>query len=228
MRSIVFSIFFLIFFSNVCFSQKFSISSDLKQLTSDSLMIIKFNSEKPEILKIATKNGNFNYSDTLKNPYFFQIIKLEKGKPTGKLAEFIVEPTKLKLTGTADKLENIIVSGSKSNDILTRYFKEDKLLVDDWNKLKVIFDDYKEKKDIDNAKLLATKLNSITVNRKKLLKKYVKDNGDNIVSAIIPNFCTLSAALDATDYQEMYDFLSESVKKSFYAKSILDHVKNKD
>ncbi|QDZ63759.1 hypothetical protein EVD20_15970 [Elizabethkingia bruuniana] len=102
------------------------------------------------------------------------------------------------------------------------------MLVDDWNKLKVIFDDYKEKKDIDNAKLLATKLNSITVNRKKLLKKYVKDNGDNIVSAIIPNFCTLSAALDATDYQEMYDFLSESVKKSFYAKSILDHVKNKD
>lgn len=41
------------------------------------------------------------------------------------------------------------------------------------------------------------------VDKVELLKKYVKDNNDNIIGALIPNFCTIDDLLTEEDYSEI-------------------------
>lgn len=195
----------------------------IEGLKVDSLLIMKSRGDNIEFALVKVVNESFYYKDTITEPYFIQILKIsrETKDAQGKLAEFMVEPGKIKITGQNDYFKSIQIKGSKSDIILKSYLIEDNLLSDKWHSLKETYDTYKLKGDTLSAKKLAQQLNDITLKeRVLLLKSYVTRYRDNIVGALIPNFCTLQEVLKREDYLEMFNLLTDEIKNTKYGQSI--------
>jgi len=214
--------------TGMCFGQNYELKGNVIGLKSDSLLILKVKGSVFEGAKVKVVKGVFNYKDKVGEPYFIQLFKLKKtGETDGKLAEFMVERGVIKIEGKSDAFESVSVSGSKSDLILKRYLKEDQKIVDKWEQLKVDYDKYTSQKDTLNKKKIGLQLNEILFKERiPLLKRYVKANYNNMVGALLPNFCTLKALLKSEDYLEMYNMLTREIKTSDYAKSTLTRSKS--
>ena len=214
------SIFFTFGF---CFGQTYKINGKIKDLKTDSLLILKFKGDNIEASKIKVNKGKFVYKDTISEPYFIQILKIKKGtnETNGKLADILIEPGNLYIVGKSDNYDSIKISGSKSDLILKKYLKEDEALSKKWDSLKLIYDDFVSKGDTLNSKKTGKELNYITLGlRVPLLKSYVQNYNNEIIGALIPNFCTLKEILKKEDYLEMFNFLTDKIKKTSYGKSV--------
>jgi len=51
------------------------------------------------------------------------------------------------------------------------------------------------------------------------------DYNDNIIGALIPNFCTLQEVLKKEDYLEIYNLLNEKMRKTNYGQNIFEKTK---
>lgn len=212
----------------MCFGQRYKLEGNVVGLKSDSLLILKAKGSGFEGAKVKVVNGVFNYADKVGEPYFVQLFKLKNtGETDGKLAEFMVESGVIIIEGKSDSFENVSVIGSKSDLVLKSYLKEDQKIVDKWERLKIDYDKYASQNDTLNKKRIGLQLNEILFKeRVPLLKKYVKANHNNIVGALLPNFCTLKALLKPEDYLELYNMLTSKMKNSDYAKSTLTQSKS--
>ncbi len=213
---------------NFCFGQTYKINGKIKNLKVDSLLILKFKGDHIEASKTKVSKGNFVYKDTISEPYFIQILKLKNGtnETNGKLADILVEPGNLNIVGKNDNYDSIKVSGSKSDLILKMYLNEDKELSKKWDSLKLIYDDFVSKGDTLNRKKAGKELNNITLGQRvPLLKSYVQKYNNEIVGALIPNFCTLKEILKKEDYLEMFNFLTDKIKKTNYGQSVYNRTK---
>ncbi len=211
-------------------SDGFIIKGNVKNLNNAKLLVLKFVNGGIEGDSISVKNDKFEYLGKVKEPYFIQIL-IKDGKSTkGKLTEFMVENSEITIIGNSVEYDSVKVLGSKSDKILKEYLKKDDILSSKWNKLKLEYDKYVEQEDTINQKKLAKKLNYILQEeRVGLLKKYVSENSNSTVGALLPNFCTIQNVLTKKHYKELYDSLSEEVKKSDYGKGLLEKSKeNKD
>ncbi len=212
----------------MCFGQNYEIKGNVIGLKSDSLLILKVKGSVFEGAKVKVVDGVFNYKDKIGEPYFIQLFKLKHtGETDGKLAEFVVEPGIITVEGKSDSFEDISIKGSKSDLVLKSYLKDDQKIVDKWERLKIDYDKYTSQKDTLNKKKIGLQLNEILFKERiPLLKKYVKANYNNMVGALLPNFCTLKALLKSEDYLEMYNMLTSEIKTSNYAKSTLTRSKS--
>jgi hypothetical protein len=61
-----------------CFGQTYKINGKIKNLKTDSLLILKFKGDNIEVSKIKVSKGNFVHEDTISEPYFIQILKIKK------------------------------------------------------------------------------------------------------------------------------------------------------
>jgi hypothetical protein len=214
--------------SGCCFGQTYVIQGKVEGLQSDSLMILKFKGENIVAAKIKVSKRVFKFKDSISEPYFIQILKLSKetGKTDGKLTELLVESGKITIKGSSDNYESIKIKGSKSDLVLKKYLEEDKNLQKKWDSLYTIYEDYVLKEDTVNRKSVGQKLNKITFEQRvPLLKKYVRDYNDNIIGALIPNFCTLQEVLKKEDYLEIYNLLNEKMRKTNYGQNIFEKTK---
>lgn len=213
---------------SVCFGQIYKLEGNVVGLKSDSLLILKAKGSGFEGAKVKVVNGFFNYTDKVGEPYFVQLFKLKNtGETDGKLTEFLVESGVIIIKGKSDSFEDVSVIGSKSDLVLKSYLKEDQKIVDKWERLKIDYDKYASQNDTLNKKRIGLKLNEILFKeRVPLLKKYVRANHNNIVGALLPNFCTLKALLKPEDYLELYNMLTSKMKNSDYAKSTLNQSKS--
>lgn len=210
------------------FGQTYTIKGKIKKLESDSLLILKFKGDNIEASKIKVSKGNFVYEDSIAEPYFIQILKMAKGsnETIGKLADILVEPGIINIDGISDHYDSLKIRGSKSDLILKMYLKEDKLLSKKWDSLKLIYDDFESKGDTLNRKKTGKELNSITLKQRvPLLKSYVKKYNNEIIGALIPNFCTLREVLKKEDYLDMFNFLTDEIKQTNYGQSIYNRTK---
>ena len=207
----------------ICFAQNYELKGNIVGLECDTILLVKVKGGVFEGAKIKVDNGIFSYKDQIGEPYFIQIFKLNNtGETDGKLTEFLVEPGLITVNGKSDSYENVSVKGSKSDLILKTYLKEDQKMVEEWEQLKISYNQYAAQNDTINQKTLAMQLNDILFNERiPLLKKYVKANRTNIVGALLPNFCNLKTFLKKEDYVEMYNLLTNKMKTSDYAKSTL-------
>lgn len=204
-------------------AQTYELQGKIAGLTSDSLLLLKAKGKVFESAKIKVTNGSFNYSEPILEPYFVQLFKLKKGtnETDGKLAELLVAPGKISITGNADEFSSIKIEGSEPDKILKTYLKEDELLVKKWDKLKEEYDSYVANGDTVARKKIGSALNHILLKeRVPLLKKYVSEHSNKIVGALIPNFCTLNEVLKKEDYLEMYTKLTLSMQQSDYGKNL--------
>ena len=81
---------------------------------------------------------------------------------------------------------------------------------------------------IVKRKELAQKLNTILkVDRVNLLKKYVSNNANSTIGALLPAFCTIEDALTQEDYQEIYETLEDEIKLTDYGKNIAERAGQK-
>ena len=201
----------------------FIVNGDINGLGNSKILLIKFVNDGMEIDSIFPKNDSFTYTGKVKEPYFIQMLVKTSDSVSKKLTEFMIENSEISIRGNTPEYDSVKVSGSKSDRILKEYFKEDELLSAKWNELKIEYDQAVERRDSIERKDLAKKLNTIfKVDRVNLLKKYVADNANSTVGALIPAFCTIEDALTTEDYQEIYTMLSDSIKISDYGKNILE------
>jgi hypothetical protein len=204
----------------------FIIKGNITGLNNSELLVLKFINGGIEIDSIAVVNNNFKYTGKVKEPYFIQLL-IKDGKTTkGKLSEFMIENSEIIIKGNAPEYDSIQVSGSKSDKILKEYLEKDDVLATKWNELKLEYDKYVESNDTINRKKIAKKLNYILKEERiGLLKTYVFNNSNSTVGALLPNFCTIENALTKENYKELYNSLSEEIKKSDYGQELLEKSK---
>ncbi|TFF38771.1 DUF4369 domain-containing protein [Mucilaginibacter psychrotolerans] len=218
----------LLLASHFCLAQTYKLKGNVKGLSVDSLLILKFKGDKVEGAKVKVSKQKFYYEDAITEPYFIQILKLKNGstETTGKLADILVEPGTIQITGTADQYDSIKVKGSTADLVLKNYLQEDKALLARWDKLKESYDVYVANGDTASRKKVGKELNAITLKeRVPLLKAYVAKYRRQIVGALIPNFCTLKEVLKKEDYLEMYNSLSPKMQQTGYGQSVFNNSK---
>jgi hypothetical protein len=204
------------------FGQTYELAGHIQGLDADTLMILKVKGEY-EFDYIQVADGKFHYQDSISEPFFVQlmIIDRETHEASEKLAEFLVEEGRIVIEADTSLYDSVRVIGSRSDSILKQYFSEDEKWVSDWQTLKLTYDEAVSTGDTLLKKELATQLNGITFDRRiPLLKRYVRGNRENIVGALLPNFCTLSQVLKPEDYEEIYDCLSKPIQETAYGQSI--------
>jgi len=214
---------FCCFIYSFCDAQTYTIHGKIKNLQCDSLLILKIKQGIYEGAKIKITNGYFSYTDSIREPYFVQILKLKKNSQTseGKLTELLVTAGEIKILGDDARPASIQIEGSEPDYILKRYLKEDELLGKEWNALKTEYDNFAEKNDTLNRKKIAQQLNQLTFEKRiPLLKQYVFANASNVIGALIPNFCTLGEVLKKEDYLDMFNILSPEMQQTNYGKSV--------
>ena len=198
----------------------------MNNLNNSELLVLKFVNGGIEIDSISVLNNRFEYTGKVKEPFFVQFL-IKDGKTTkGKLTEFMLENSQILIKGNSTEYDNIEVSGSESDKILKEYLKKDEVLNSKWKELKLKYDRYVELDDTLNRKETAKKLNYILQEeRVGLLKKYVSDHSNSTVGALLPSFCTIENALTKGHYKELYNSLSEEIKKTDYGQGLLEKFK---
>lgn len=201
----------------------FQVNGKVQGLQADSLSVLHFDTPSaPRFEKIPAFNGDFQFSGKAEFPYFVQIIYLTEDGTNRKLTEFMLENSNLLIVGETAHFDSIRVVGSSSDIILKSYLEEDKGLLKHWDKLKEIYDQSKESGDHSTAGIIAKKLNQITeVDRKALLKAYVERHKEQMIAALLPNFCLLSDQLTPDDYLDLYASLSIPIQQSIYGQELL-------
>ena len=202
-------------------TEGFKVKGNVNGLNNSKLLVLKFVNESIEIDSINVVNNKFEYTGKVLEPYFIQFM-IKEGKNTkGKLTEFMIENSEITVEGNSIEYDSVKVSGSTSDKVLKNYLKDDNLLNEKWDNLKLEYDQYVELNDTINKKKTADKLNVILqVDRVNLLKQYVKENSNTTVGALLPSFCTIESALTEKDYQNFYNILSEEIKQTQYAKNL--------
>ncbi|KQB99165.1 DUF4369 domain-containing protein [Pedobacter sp. Hv1] len=219
---------FLFLVTGVCKAQTYQLSGDVKGLKNDSLLILSQKGKTTSIKKIKVVAGKFAFGDTLKEPYFVQVFKLKNGanETEGKLTEFLAEAGTITITGPSPRFEDVQVAGSVADQVLKKYLKEDAKIVANWEQLKVQYDQYVAQKDTLSRKKVANELNDMLFKERiPLLKQYVAQYKNNMLGALLPNFCLLKDLLSKADYLEMYNMLTVQFKQTDYAKSTFEKSK---
>lgn len=142
-----------------------------------------------------SKDGNFQFMGKVSEPVFANI---HHQNGNGEI-ELFLDNSLWKVTGTYQEYNDAAVLGSGIDAQWKQYFKEDQQLV-------------------KNASFKGDPV--VVHQRKELLKKYVKDLHSSYAGALIPNFCTIEKSLTPADWIEIYDFLSEDMKDSYYGRKI--------
>lgn len=197
----------------------FNVKGEIIGFEGENILALRFENGL-EIDTIKVSKGKFNYTGKLSKPVMVQLLANVNGS-SKKFTELMVENSDIEIIGSLDDFDGVQITGSNSDKILKEYFKEDDLLSDEWNSLKVKYDIALKEKDSIHSDELRIQLNQILLeDRVNLLKRYVSQNKDNEVGALIPNFCTLENTLTQEDYLDMYNSLSDNMKKSEYGQSI--------
>ena len=203
----------------------FLVKGNVNGLNNSTLFVLKFIGDKMELDSVSVSNNKFEYKGKIDEPYFIQLL-IKDGKSTkGKLTEFMLENSEIQIIGNSIEFDSVKVTGSKSDKILKNYFFDDKLLSDKWEKLKIDYDKFNDTNDTINRKKTARKLNKIVqVDKVNLVKKYVRNNSDSKIGALIPNFCTIENELNQNDWKEIYESLSPEIRETGYGKRILKKI----
>ena len=225
MKSTIITAIFLAI-ATFAFSQNsFEIHGDIKGLDNEKVLFLKILGESFETEIVEVHNGKFSIKGELDEPYFVQIMPIKNGtenEAVGKLAEFILEASKIYVVGCSKAYEDVKVYGSEADKVLKAYFMEDELLTDRFLLLQAQRKTYEEKGALEKAAVIKKEMYQIAkVDRIALLKSYVKDHKNTIIGALLPNFCTMDNVLSNEDYREIYNTLSPANQKTAFGQSIL-------
>lgn len=204
----------------------FEVRGDVKGLGSSRLLVLKFIDGGLALDSITAQNDTFTYYGEVKEPYFVQILVQQDDSTSGKLTEFMLENATISITGNSIAYDSVNVSGSISDKVLKAYFREDENLIARWDSLKLAYDGAVALQDSIQRKIIGRQLNRINqVDRVNLLKKYVSQNSNSTVGALLPSFCTLEDVLTPEDYKQLYNILSKRAKQTNYGQALLEKTK---
>lgn len=204
----------------------FEIHGEVKGLDNEMLLLLKTVGESFEIDFIEVQDEKFTYVGEIAEPCWVQILTVANGTESeteDKLTEFILEASDIYIVGCSKDYDDVNVYGSKADKVLKAYFAEDEALNQKWRELEAQKLAFEEAQDTEHAQATKEKMNHVVLHDKvALLKKYVTSNNDNIIGALIPNFCTLGEILTPADYADIYNLLSPENQQTDFGKSILE------
>lgn len=197
MRNPILPLLIFLFLLTACQSEKstgYTVTGEVAGLESPALLLMMLKQSGFEIETIPVENGRFSFSGQVDEPYFVQLLMLadaDSFRTTGKLTEFLLENSDIRIEGTSPEFEDVTVQGSESDRILKEYFTKD-------------------------SELLGQ-----TDERVELLKESVKRHRASIVGALLPIFCTFDDVLTSEDYIDMFESLTEEMQQTGYGQMVL-------
>ncbi|HVZ96577.1 MAG TPA: TlpA disulfide reductase family protein [Chitinophagaceae bacterium] len=199
-------------FSISSFAQdsSFTINGKMTKIKSGEIYLSVYDGENAKRDSAAINDGQFTFKGFVSSAAFGTLFMPSRG---GDYLSFYIEPANMTISGDADSLHQLTISGSPLND-------DAKILADrmkDVNKWDDINNAIREKAHKENNTKVMDSLDEVDFDvlaaRRKVVSSFVKDYPNSMASAmaILENY---SYYAEASDVEPLYDILSPSIKNS--------------
>lgn len=188
----------------------FTITGNLSKVKTGTIYLTTYGETSTKKDSTAIVNGKFGFKGAAVTPE--TAILTIKDRKEDRL-RFFAEAGQIKITGTGDKLADLVISGSKLNDDDKKY----KAVMKSANDAEKNFYDLYDKAEKDKNQALTDSLDeaeeSITQLKRKSAADYVKANPASLRSAmaIQDNFGYYA---EASDVAPLYNVLDDKIKNS--------------
>ncbi|MDO6491676.1 MULTISPECIES: TlpA disulfide reductase family protein [unclassified Cellulophaga] len=183
------------------------------------------NNSIKEVDTVTVKEGKFVFNTPtpkILDPYYVFIDKVR-----GNMM-FFPENGTIEMSAHRDSLRNVVISGTPQNDMFSDFIEGSKLIGE---KVQSIQQDYQKAamaKDTATVKALQDEIKEIQEEGKDYEINFTKANPNAVISAMIINRLLMNKILTEDEISELVSGLSEEVKQTAAAKSVLEIInKNK-
>lgn len=202
----------LTFLSTGAYAQKTRVSGNITGLKDPNLVFMYFDSGSTKRDTVAVKNGKFTWVAETPNPQRIYISFPQR------VIEFYVESGEIKITGNADALDKLKITGSKIQDEVDAFRKTYKHITDQETPL---YENY-NKGTKEEQIALEAKLEKLGNEIKEISNKYISSHPKSAYSVIL-----ISDRATMGDYNEVkniYDLLDPSAQQTTTGKLIAEQL----
>ena len=221
MKPTIFLIVFLIFFIGCDTSDDgFRISGKIKGLDfGEMLLQRRVEGKFVTIDSCISRHGNFEFEGKMERPEMCY-IHIADSLP---YLRFFNENSEIIISARIDSLQQPLVTGSASQDLLSNYNRlmgpYEAQLDETYSGL------YLASREQDSVmmKLYEAEFDSIAEEQKSVSLKFIKENNSSVVSAYLV-WGTLAYDLDLQELTELASLFPAAIQESVYVRQINDHI----
>lgn len=202
----------LLLASSAAYAQTTTVTGDINGLQDSKLTIHYYDGETRKTDTVATKDGHFTWSANMPEPQKVSIMF------PGRYADFFAESGNIKIEGDASALNNLKITGSRTQDESVAYNNSLKDLTDQEGPL---YQQYGKVSEEEQVKL-EEKLMDIRMAKRDRAKKYIAANPK---SAFSLSLVTDRAAMgEYNDVKSIYELLDKSMQVSAQGKLLAERL----
>ncbi len=166
----------------------------------------------------AIENGIFTFSLNTEMPEM-RYLATDPARP---FTDLFVEPGNITVNSNGEEMNEIVVAGTKNNDLYTSYKTKDNEIN---TRLYAVYDKYKQAKKEGNEDLALTfekELDAIDKEQNDATLAFIKNNTNAVVSSFL--MWRYSYMFELEDMEPVYGTMSEEVKRSEYAQHVKERI----
>ncbi|MDR2085465.1 MAG: AhpC/TSA family protein [Bacteroidales bacterium] len=187
---------------------------------ADKLFIIERTGRNYSVLHdITITNGQFNVKGSVDSPKLVYLA-FEQDKP---FKAFFLENSKITISGDRDNPDNIMITGSTSNDLYQAYIKSNKEIEKEQEELYAKYVELsREDRHENELKKIGEDYDKLDKQKNQLILDFVKNNPNSAVSTYL--LYRNSYKFDADEINGAFNFLTNEAKKTPDYESLADYV----
>lgn len=194
-------------------SDGYRIKGQITGLKSDTVMVRYRTKNSAASDSAVVENGHFTFTGEVAFPTLAQ-VKLGKNKKIN----FYIENSDISLKGSIDSLDNVTISGSKSNEDYEQLETQLSSLEGQIRKVRKREQQARKKDRTQVLDKLRAKAGSLYHEQTEQRKKFVEDHPDSYVS--LRNMYALMHSYDYEEVAPLYDRFSKELKSSPIGKEV--------
>ncbi len=188
----------------------YTVNGTFTKLKTGTAYLTVYHENGPKKDSAVINNGMFSFKGFAKNPSY-AILSLKDKKQ--EYFQFFAEPANIKISGTGDKLKELVVSGSAFNDDDKKLKEIIKPASEEEENFYKLYNEASKNKNQALLDSLDEAENSLTENKRKYLAKFIQSHPSSLRSAmaIQENYGYYA---EASDVEPLYNILSKPVQQS--------------
>jgi peroxiredoxin len=203
------SIFLLFTITTISASaQKIVVSGNIKGLKESSLVFSYAHGESYKMDTVKVNDGKFTWEARFKDPQKINVFFPQR------MIEFFADNGRISITGLADSLHKLSITGSKTHDESEAF---EKSLKDIYDQETPLYHKY-GKGTREEQIALEAKLDDLRKQRRERANQYIARHPKSAVSVSLID--ERAAMGDYDDIKKLYDLLDESAKQTVTGKQI--------
>ncbi len=201
------------------FTIKGSLRGDLENGTQVFLKTIGEGNQPMEVDTTTIKEGKFEFTGTSEKPELYYIF-VDKAKG---YTAVILENGEIEFEASIDSLGFAEIGGTPQNDYFSNYMEESRKIS---LQAKSIQEDLQRATTSggtpESIAALRDEMQELTEEYQGFETKFVKENPDALISALLLERAISTKTLDSSEAQNLYDAFSEEIKQSKPGKNIME------